>query len=78
METNSIQCGKVSDDFETLKKLCEKEAEHLKETLNLAQEEKIEIPFWTKDFPELIAIGTFYRKECGCIVYELDYSQTTL
>ena len=61
----TVHCGKVTDSMEMLESLCREEAEKL-------------LPFWTKDFPELIAVGKFSRDKSGKVIYELDFSQSTL
>lgn len=73
----SIRCGKVGDCFDSLKKMCEEEAKKLCETLDMAHGCEKEIPFWTSDFPELICTGKFTKSDNG-VIYELDYSQSTL
>lgn len=74
----SIHCGKVTDDFDTLKMLCEKEAEKLKVTIQIADQSILSIPFWTADIPELICVGKFYKDEQNSICYNLDFSESTL
>ena len=75
-----IHCGKNTDSMEHLAMLCEKEAEKLVKTLDLAEEGAMSVPFWTEGtgFPELICVGKFKRDETGKIVYELDFSESTL
>ena len=73
----SIRCGHAEDSFEALKKACEKEANNLCVTLNLAQGDVVEIPFWTSDFPDLICVGKFSKSDKG-VTYELDFSESTL
>lgn len=73
----SIRCGNAGDSFESLKKLCEEEAKKLSETLEMAHGCVKEITFWTSDIPELICVGTFTKSD-NCVIYELDYSQSTL
>lgn len=78
MEEIKIKCGKVQDGFDVLTTLCEKEAQKLCSQLNLQPNTTIEIPFWTKDIPELIGIGKFTADEKKKVTFVLDYSQTTL
>jgi len=48
----SVHCGKVTDNFDKLKRLCEKEAEKLAATLEFPDGYKvIQVPFWTSDIP---------------------------
>lgn len=76
----AIQPGKTTDSMEKLTKLCEQEAEKLVKTLNLAEGDAISVPFWAPEpgFPELICVGKFKRDESGKVIYELDFSESTL
>ena len=74
----SIKCGKVSDSFETLEKLCNAEADRLSKTIEIPDNTTVRVPFWTKDFPELICIGYFKKDENGNVSYQLDDSESTL
>lgn len=78
MNQSSIHLGKHSDSFEYLQSLSEKEAKSLCSTLNLSIGEKKEIAFWTDGIPELIAVASFEKKSNGEVIYEIDYSQSTL
>lgn len=74
----SIKCGKTTDSFEELKALCEREADKLLRTIDFSSQSTISVAFWTTDFPELICIGNFLKKETGGVCYDLDFSETTL
>lgn len=74
----SIKCGKTTDSFEKLKFLCQEEARSLSKSIEVSFGEVISVPFWTSDFPELICVGDFKRLENDSIVYDLDFSQSTL
>jgi len=74
----SIECGKTTDSFDKLKILCKEEAKKLSKTIEISNFEIISVPFWTSDIPELICEGSFSRNERVLIVYELDFSQSTL
>jgi hypothetical protein len=74
----SIECGKTINSFEELQILCKQEAEKLTKSIDISNQEVISVPFWTADFPELICVGNFSRNESGSIVYELDFSESTL
>lgn len=74
----SIECGMTTNSFEELQILCQQEAEKLSKSIEISKQEVISVPFWTSDFPELICSGIFKRNEKGSIVYELDFSQSTL
>ena len=74
----SIECGKTTNSFEELQKLCLLEAEKLSKSIVISNQEEISVPFWTSDFPELICVGNFSRNESGSIMYKLDFSETTL
>lgn len=76
-----VRCGKTTDSMEKLTNLCEQEAEKLVKTLDLAEGDAISVIFSTipgPGFPELICVGVFSRDESGKIVYELDFSESTL
>lgn len=74
----AIHCGKTTDSFEKLKSICEKQANELKTKMDFSVQSEIVVPFWTEDFPELICTGTFHKNSLGEIVYELDFSESTL
>ncbi|WP_195531862.1 hypothetical protein [Bacteroides finegoldii] len=76
----SIHCGSNTDSVETLEKICKEEAEKLAKTIELAEGDAISVPFWTPGpgFPELIGVGVFSKDETGKVVYELDFSESTL
>ncbi|MCL1937044.1 MAG: hypothetical protein FWF52_01445 [Candidatus Azobacteroides sp.] len=74
----SIECGKTTDSFNKLEMLCKKEAKKLSETIEIPNLEVISVTFLTSDIPEVICVGGFSRSESGLIVYELDFSQSTL
>lgn len=74
----SIRCGSAYDNLETLKIMCEVEASKLCLTLDVKSGEILEIPFWTKDFPELICVGKFCLSDNDSVNYELDFSASTL
>lgn len=78
MNQLSIHLGKHGDSFEDLQLLSEKEAKSLCSTLNLSVGEKKEVSFWTGGIPELIAVASFEKKLNGEVIYEIDYSQSTL
>lgn len=76
----AVHCGKNTDSMEKLEKICKEEAEKLVSTLELTEGDAVSVPFWTlgPDFPELICVGKFKRDESGKVVYELDFSESTL
>jgi len=74
----AIHCGKTTDDIEKLKSNCERQANELKTKITFSTQSEIIVPFWTKDFPELICTGIFRKNNLGEIVYELDFSESTL
>lgn len=79
MNKLSIHLGKHSDSFEYLQSLSEKEAKSLCSTLIFSIGEKKEISFWTGGIiSELIAVASFEKKLNGEVIYEIDYSQSTL
>ena len=74
----SVQCGKVTDGVDKLTELCKKEAEKLLTTIDVPEQMAVSVPFWTSDFPELICVGEFRKNSEGKVVYELDFSESTL
>lgn len=74
----SVHCGDVHDSIEELQELCRKEAEKLLPVMDFSSSDEITVSFWTKDFPELICVGRFYKKDGKSISYDLDFSETTL
>ncbi|MFT3795216.1 hypothetical protein [Flavobacterium sp.] len=74
----SISCGKTTDSFEKLQKLCREEADKLSKTITISNQETISVPFWTSNFPELIGVGKFSRNESGSVVYTFNFDETTL
>lgn len=75
-----VRCGKTTDSMEKLEKICKEEAEKLSKTIELAEGDAISVPFWAPEpgFAELICVGKFKRDKSGQIVYELDFSESTL
>lgn len=75
-----VRCGKTTDSMEKLEKICKEEAERLAKTIDLSKGNAISVPFWAPEpgFPELICVGKFKRDESGKVVYELDFSESTL
>ena len=78
MEELSIKCGKVSDSLEVLKSICMEKSEELKAQINETNQSEVTVVFWTEDFPELICVAKFKKDNNGKVVYELDFSESTL
>ena len=74
----SINVGKVSDSFDTLKRLCKEKADALVKSFSDKEVEDVVVTFWTEGFPELICVAQFSKNENKEVVYNLDFSQTTL
>lgn len=74
----SVRCGKTTDDVKTLTKLCNDEAAKLALSIEIPDQIGVEVSFWTKDRPELICIGKYSKDVNGSIIYELDFSESTL
>lgn len=68
----TVKCGKVSDSFKKLEKLCTLEADKLLKDGKINRDTKI--AFWTSDAPELIGTGVF--SDDG--KFNLDTSESTL
>lgn len=74
----SVKCGKTSDSFEYLKSICMKKSEELKTKVEISNQLATTIAFWTEDIPELICVARFKKDDKGNVVYELDFSESTL
>ena len=74
----SVHCGKTTDGIKKLKALCEEEAAKLATTIDIPSQSTVSVPFWTSDHSELICVGKFKKNEEGTVVYELDFSESTL
>ena len=72
----AIQSGKTTDSMEKLTKLCEQEAEKMLSTIEIPENEIVSVQ--EPGFPELICVGKFKRDESGKVIYELDFSESTL
>jgi len=46
--------------------------------MDISEQMAVSVPFWTSDFPELISVGEFRRNSDGTVVYELDFSESSL
>ena len=73
---NSIKIGKTSDSLSKLERLCMKKAKEMSKSIDFSGE--MVVSFWTKDFPELIGLCKFTKEPDGTIVYDIDFSQSTL
>mgnify|MGYP006382986537 CR=1 FL=1 len=78
MEELSIKCGKVTDSLEVLKSICMEKSEELTTQVEVSNQSATTVAFWTEDFPELICVARFNKNDEGKIVYELDFSESTL
>lgn len=75
----SMYIGSVSDNIDTLKAMCNDEANELIKSVELSYGEEMNIVFWTADFiPELIGIAAITRNNSGLLTYKLDFSQSTI
>ena len=73
---NNIKIGKTSDSVSQLESLCIEKAEEMAKTICFSGD--MFVSFWTEDFPELIGLCRFSKESDGTIVYDLDFSQSTL
>lgn len=74
----SISLGSVNDSFDYLKQLCNDKSVELLKTIEVNEDNKIDVVFWTEDFPELIGISHFNKDENGFLSFRLDFSESTL
>ena len=68
----------LHDSFDTLKRLCKEKADALVKSFSDQEVEDVVVTFWTEGFPELICVAQFSKNENKEVVYNLDFSQTTL
>ena len=73
-----VKIGKTTDSFEKLEMLCKCESDRLVIEFSNQGIEDIEVVFWTDDIPELICVAKFSKNENKELIYELDFSQSTL
>ena len=74
-----VHCGKSSNSMEDLEALCSAEAELLLTKICVGDDEILSVPFWTDEMiTELICVGRFSKNDKGEVIYELDYSESTL
>ena len=78
MKDIAIRLGSVKDSYEHLRSLTEKKARGLVEKIDLDKGETVEVPVWTADIPELIAVVTFERDKTGVVEYTIDDTMSTL
>lgn len=71
-----IRIGKTSDCISQLESLCIVKAEEMSKTIDFSGE--LVVFFWTEDFPELIGMCKFSKESDGTIVFDIDFSQSTL
>ena len=57
----SRNVGKVSDSFDTLKRLSKAKADELVKSFSDQEVEDVVVTFWTEGFPELICVAQFYK-----------------
>lgn len=74
----TIKIGSVKDSFMSLKTMCNDKSVELQKTLQLNNEDKLDVVFWTADIPELIGISTFTKNKDGLISFNLNCDESTL
>lgn len=74
----SISFGSVNDSFDYLKQCCNDKSVELLKSIEVNEDNKIDIVFWTEDIPELIGISHFNKDVNGYISFRLDFSESTL
>lgn len=78
MKDFSIKLGSVKDSYEHLRSLTEQKAQDHVEKIDLDKGETIEVPVWTADMPELIAVVTFEKDIRGVVRYTIDDTMSTI
>lgn len=74
----SISLGSVKDSLDYLKQLCNDKSVELLKTIELNEDNKIDVAFWTEDIPELIGVSHFVKDEKGRISFRIDFEGGTL
>lgn len=75
----SIQCGKTTDEFLYLQKLCAEKAIELSTTIEISDQDKeVSVPFWTTDIPELIGVAYYQKSTTDIFLTRIDFSESTL
>lgn len=74
----TIKIGSVKDSFMSLKTMCNDKSVELQKTIQLNNEDKLNVVFWTADIPELIGISTFTKNKDGLISFNLNCDESTL
>ena len=74
-----IQCGKTTDEFLYLQKICAEKAIELSTTIDISDQDKeVSVPFWTTDIPELIGVAYYQKLIAGTLLTKIDFSESTL
>ena len=68
----------MNDRLDYLKQLCNDKSVELLTTIEVNEDNTIDVVFWTEDFPELIGISHFIKDKNGHISFRLDFSESTL
>lgn len=74
----SIELGSVDDSFDTLQQLCNDKSVELLKTIELNEDNTIDVFFWTGDIPELIGVSHFIKDVKGNISFRLNFDCSTL
>lgn len=74
----SFSLGSVNDSLDYLKQLCNDKSVELLKTIEVNEDNKIDVEFWTEDKPELIGVSHFVKNDNGYIQFSLDLTETTL
>ena len=78
MKKIALSLGSKYDSFDYLKQLCNDKSVELLKTIEVNEDNKIDVVFWTEDIPELIGVSHFIKDERGEISFSLDFNETTL
>lgn len=74
-----VYLGSVDDCIETLRAMCNDEANELIKSVELGIGEEMQVIFWTDDIiPELIGTANIAKNDAGLMTYSMDYSLSTL
>lgn len=74
----SVNIGTTKDSYDELCKMCNDKSIEMLRSLDLSANAKVQVTFWTSDFPELIGVSTFNYNAAGYHTYSFDNSCTTL
>lgn len=74
----SIHIDSKNESVESLQSKCNDKSIELLKSIELNDEEEMEVVFWATDIPEIIGTATFRKSSKGKVFYNIDYTASTL